>query len=218
MKSQLFNLVKMALMASKKNLYLFFIMPLIYPALFRGTGNLDVISYLFCIGMVGFLLFNGFAESDEKFKTDIMLNTLPVKRNEIIQARFVSMYITYTVITLLYILSATILHNVKPEMFGIFNLSSIPIGLVLVSLINLVQIPLYYILDIQKSRVIGMIIMFGAIALISYLSTKSWLENFIQYFYKMNLAFRNCVFLLFAVLVYVIACRISEKAYQRKEF
>ena len=218
MKSQLFHIVKMELMSAKKNLLMFLIIPLIYPALIRTNGKLDDVSYLLCIAIVGLILFNGFAESDEKYKTGIMLNTLPIKRNDIINARFISLCLVYAGITLVYFLSASALHFVEPDLYGAMNLSLIPAGILLVSLINVVQIPLYYLFDLQKSRVISFIVMFGIIALISYLSTQVWLEAFIRHFTKMNLVMINVSLLISAAIIYIIACSVSKKLYQHKEF
>lgn len=218
MKSKLWDLVKMDLLASKKSLLLNLLIPLIYPAFFRSHNETDILSYLFCICLCGFLLFNGFAEMDEKFKTGILLNTLPIKRTDIVTSRFISMYIVYTGTTLLYLLSGAVLHAFAPQLFDIIELSTIPVCLLVVSLINAIQIPLYYVLDLQKSRTVGIILMFGTIALCAYLSEVGWVRNFFQYFTQMNIAVKNCVFLICAVIIFMVARSVTQAIYKRKEF
>ncbi len=217
MKSQLFHLVKMELFSSKKSLPMFILFPIFYPAFFRD-GKTDILSYIFCIAIVGFLLFNGFAETDEKFKTGIMLNTLPVKRSEIIDARFISLYIVYAVITVVYFLAAAALHVIKPDIFGIMNLSVIPMGLVIVSVINVIQMPLYYIFDIQKSRMMSILIMFGIIILITFMFMQSWITPIINYFSAMSTAFINIILLLIAAIIFTVNRSVSERIYLKKEF
>lgn len=208
----------MDLVASKKSLLLNIVIPLFYPAFFRTHGSLDVLSYLFCISLCGFLLFNGFAEMDEKYKTGILLNTLPVNRAEIVTSRFISMYVVYGSATLLYLASAAVLHLVMPQSYGIFDMNAIPAGLLVASLVNAIQIPLYYVLDLQKSRTAGIFLMFGTIGLYAYLSEMSWVKNSVLSFTRMNVAMRSCVFLIFAAIIFTSACIITEKIYQRREF
>lgn len=217
MRSQLTNLIKMELMSTKKNLLIYLLVPLVYPTLFRGAENTSVVSFLFCIAIIGFILFNGFAETDEKYKTGIMLNTLPVKRKEIIQARFISMVIVYAAITLVYMLSATALHLTYPQIFGSFHPEAIPVALVLVSFINAIQVPLYYVLDIQKSRIISMIFMFGIITLVSYLANQSGFAALIKDFSSLSLMLRNTMLLIVAAIIYMITCMVSQKLYERRE-
>lgn len=217
MKSQLMNLVALELYASKKHLYLFFIVPAVYPALFRGSAGSDVVSYLFCTCICGFLLFTGFAESDEKYKTNIMLNLLPVKRSEIVNARYLSMYIVYAGVTLIYIVSAMLLHIVKPDLFVVYHFSAIPIGLLALSVINAVQVPLYYVLDLQKSRLIGTLIMFGVIVVLGLISSKGLLTPPLHAFAAMNEAARNCILLISAAIIFVLSSMVTETIYRRKE-
>ena len=105
MKPQLFNLVKMELYSAKKSIMWYFLVPVIYPTLIRYQGNLSALSYLITIALIGYILCTGFAQSDEKYKTGIMLNTLPVKRNDIINARYVSLYLVYAGVTLVFIIT-----------------------------------------------------------------------------------------------------------------
>lgn len=217
MKSQTMRLVRMEILSSKKHLVMIILVPLLYPVVLPFKG-FTAVAYIFSTAMVGYLLFTGFAECDEKFKTGIMLNTLPVKRNEIILARFVSLYIIYALATVLVILSAFALHIFMPQNYDAFDFNAIPIGLVVVSIMNAFQIPLYYLFDVQKSRIISLFLMFGPLFLTSFFTSKGWFTSALRYFTSLNDFFRNCVFLLTAAIVFVISLTITEKIYLRKEF
>lgn len=132
-----------------------------------------------------------------------MLNLLPVKRSEIVKARYLTMYIVYVGVTLVYILSATALHIIKPNLFAIFNFNIIFLGVLVLSLINAVQIPIYYILDLQKSRIISMSIMFITIIAFTFLLSSGIVSTHISSFLELNHFFQNCIFIFCAVIVYI---------------
>ena len=215
MKPQLFNLVKMELYSAKKYLMWYFLVPIIYPALIRYESNLSALSYLVCIALVGYILCTGFAQSDEKYKTGIMLNTLPVKRKDIINARFISLYLVYAAITLVYILSKVILHFAAPNLYDAMNFSVIPAGILFVSLFNAVQIPLYYLFDIRKSGIVSMIVLFCLFALIVHFLEQPWIVDILI---KMDTIKINISLLIVAVFIYLIANSISKIIYRQKEF
>ncbi len=215
MKPQLFNLVKMELYSAKKYLMWYFLVPIIYPALIRYQANLSALSYLVCIALVGYILCTGFAQSDEKYKTGIMLNTLPVKRKDIINARFISLYLVYVGITLVHILSKTILHFAAPHLYDAMNFSVIPAGIVFVSLFNAVQIPLYYIFDIRKSGIISIIVLFCLFALIVHFLEQAWIVAILV---KMDTIIINFSLMIVAAIIFLIASSISKIIYKQKEF
>ena len=217
MKSQLLNLVRMDLYASKRSLWIALLIPMIYPAFFRGENGMDAVSYLFCICMCGYMLFAGFAAMDEKFKTAIFLNTLPVKRDEIIASRYLAMYIVYAITTLIYVVAVTLLHLYKPASFGAFDFGVIPISLFVLSLVNAIQIPLYYVLDLQTSRIISLLLVLASVALLSQAFEAGWLSPLAQSLSHTSPALINGIFLILTVIVFTAACLITQAIYKRKE-
>lgn len=215
MKPQLFNLVKMELYSSKKSIMWYFLVPIIYPTLIRYQGKLNALSYLVTISLIGYILCTGFAQSDEKYKTGIMLNILPVKRNDIINARYISLYIVYAGITLVFILTETIEHLAAPNLYSAMNFSVIPAGILFVSLFNAVQIPLYYIFDIRKSGIICIIILALFFALIVHFLEDAWIDAVLA---KMDTIIINFSLLFAAIIIYLISSSISKIIYKQKEF
>ncbi|MFT8318249.1 MAG: ABC-2 transporter permease [Sporolactobacillus sp.] len=215
MKPQLFNLVRMELYSAKRSLMWYFLVPVIYPTLIRYQGNLSALSYLVTIALIGYILCTGFAQSDEKYKTGIMLNTLPVKRNDIINARFVSLYLVYAAVTLVFILTEIVEHWAAPNLYGAMNFSVIPAGILFVSLFNGVQIPLYYIFDIRKSAILCIIILAVLFGLIVHLLELTWIDAILA---QMDTVLINISMLIVATFIYLIASTISKIIYRHKEF
>lgn len=215
MKPQLFNLVKMELYSAKNYLMWYFLVPIIYPTLIRYQGNLNALSYLVTISLAGYLLCTGFAQSDEKYKTGIMLNTLPVKRNDIINARFVSLYLVYAGITLVFILTETVEHFVAPHLYGPMNFSVIPAGILFVSLFNAVQIPVYYAFDIRKSGPICIMTLALLFALIVHFLEQTWIDAVLV---KMDTVIINFSLLFAAIIICLISSSISKIIYKKKSF
>lgn len=160
---------------------------------------------------------------DEKSKADIILNSLPLKRADIVKARYIS-YLIYPLIFggVLFIIT-NLLHTLKISEYtngtplGLFSLLFIvSITLVFLSF----YLPVYY-LGIGNAKTINQIFylfLIMAPGLIRKLTRNMDFTSLINFLVNEDLKIISLSILGFSIIFYLLSLELSKKIYTAKEF
>jgi hypothetical protein len=180
----------------------------LFPVFFRqinvNNDLANVIIYTTGLLMLSYLLLRNFAFNDEKYKTKLLFNILPVTPTAIIGARGMIIYLFCFIATPLLILFSTIAHAIIPEMFAILQPHILPHGLLLLAVFVPVEFLIFYMFEAQKADIIG------ALAPFPYMGLMVVLYNSL-----MNSPLWIAV-LIIAIFMNVFCYRLSKKLYKSK--
>lgn len=103
---------------------------------------------------------------EDKNKSDIMINSLPVRRNEVVLSKYVSLYVYVAVSTIAYLLGTTLLLLLKvPIRIFPLSLESFIAALFAVSLLDSLYLPVFFKYGYIKSKLVNFALFFGIFAL-----------------------------------------------------
>lgn len=207
----------------KKTVFFGFIYLIILIYAFQSMEN-ALLSI--CITAFTYILIVTACAHDEKNNADTMLNSLPLKRDHIVFARYLSMYVFaflgivgYGIITN-FIKMINLPIDVYPITYG-----GLLGALGAVTLMNSIYFPVYFKVGYMKSRILNLIMFFGLFFglanLLNFL--KSNQQN--PFIYKtmelfMSLSDNQIAFLLVAVflIILLISLTLSIIFYRNREF
>lgn len=201
----MFNLIRRDVILQKRQL-LFFIPFILF---FIVTNSHPVLTFL--VASI-FIPFNAYAY-DEKADTNVLLNSLPYKRKEIIASRYLG--------AVMYMILAIALSSLALFLFDKpFTLRDIAIGSGLFLTFSAFTFPLFYIFK-QGYIFIIVLISFLVIAgigpsILSYL--REFLTPLTNFFANLSVQTLYTGAMLSVMIVYVISWSISHAIYQRKAF
>lgn len=214
----LFHLVKKDLILAKKYVVAMFIFAIIGPIFIiskLGFSNGSSISFLITVLFVEFILFNMISGSEDKYKGSALLCTTPYKRNGVIKAKYLLIFVIY--------MGCFILFNVATVIgasFGLERLTVTSVGtsLLVVSIFFGILIPVQIHLGYEKTKYVSFIIVF---------ITPFILPSFVQWFQSnnININFDFMVSLpqvndwlsfVVSIVIGFISMQISIRLYQNK--
>ncbi|WP_066196192.1 ABC-2 transporter permease [Gracilibacillus timonensis] len=203
----MFNLIKKDLIIQKIQLLIF--LPFILFFIFFGD-HLPAFLLFFIVGM--FIPMNGYTY-DESAETNILLNSLPYTRKEIIAAKYMGA-VVYMVVAM----------GVACILFSLFNksytITDIALGAGLFLLFGALTFPLFYILKrgyISTVVVISFIVfVFISGPIIQLLEID--LQGIINFFTSISTATLYLSGAVITIGLYLISWLVSQFIYQRKAF
>ncbi len=180
------------------------------------TAAIVAFSYLMVMGAFG---------HDDKNKSDIMLNSLPIKRKNIVMAKYISLFAYITIGTLAFIAvnSLVSVSNINIKTYPV-TLESIISAIFAISLLNSISFPLMFKLGFTKSRVFNMIlflsIFFAAPYVVKFFSKPESafavkIINFLKN--QSDIAIVSGLLASFFIIL-LISYLISVKMYKGREF
>jgi hypothetical protein len=203
------NFIKLQISALSQIVWLQLLCIALYPMFFNQiNANNDlanIIIYAAGLLMLSYLLLRNFAFNDAKYKTKLLFSILPVTSKTIIGARGVIIYLFCFLATPLIILFSNIIHIIKPEMFAVIQIHTLPYGVLLVAVFIPLEFLIFYMFETQKADIIG------ALAIFPYMALMALLYN---YFMKSPLLIGVIVV---AILINVFCYRFCNKLYKYKE-
>lgn len=183
---------------------------------------------MYSVAIVAFvyLLVSGAFAYDDKSKSDIMLNSLPIKRSQLVMAKYVSI--------LIYTIMGTIAFSIISYSIRILDipLKTYPItveGIIgaffSISLINSIQFPLMFKLGYTKSRfaniMLFLIFFFGATMLINNISinmNNSFFSKALDIIKNQSDAMIGFSIVGLSIVMLFVSYMISVKLYKQREF
>jgi len=190
---------------------------------FQGMGEA-----MFPMGLVAFtyLLSMTACAYEEKNKAELLLNSLPIKRVDIVTAKYLSM-ILYTILGMFaYKVMTTIINLVNiPLKTYPLSLEIIIGSLAVVCLMTGIWFPIYFKFGYMKMRIATFVLFFlfffGSSLMTSFLKTRQdsqWVEGIINFFESQNDFIITLVLLSIIVLYMLLSFLLSMWFYNKREF
>ena len=218
------NLVMKDIIVQKKSiafavLYIFF-----FIVAFQSVGEM---TFTCAITAVSYILVMGGFAYDDKNKADIMLNSLPLKRYNIVLAKYISLFVFMTLGTLVYFILELVLRSTGFSFIKTYpiTIESFTGAIFAVSIMHSFCLPIIFKFGYTKAKVINFVIFFAFFFGVSQL---------INYIYaKRNVGFAGKAFAFFenkpdylialaiiaaAALLLLISYMISLRVYKKREF
>lgn len=216
----MFNLIIKDILIQKKTV-LFTFVYMIFLIVFLKEGGfvsaMAIVSYMLVI--TGFSL-------EEKNKSDIMLNSLPIKRRDIVLAKYISVFIYFVVGIAAYFLTAIVIRLLgSPITIHSVTLEEIIGALFAITILNGIYIPILFKVGYTKSRVVIFIMFFLVFflgAAFTKITSKIQSNVFIKTianFFTSKSDMQILVYLLGAIIIMILGSfLLSVKLYENREF
>lgn len=163
---------------------------------------------------------------EEKNKSDIMLNSLPVKRANIIAAKYMSVFVYFAMGMLVYalFLKIIIMAQIPLKTYPI-TLEAFIGGFVAVSMMTGIWLPIYFKFGYMKLRVVNFVLFFLFFFGTSYLNkffkenqNSQWVQNIINFLNSQgNITIALIIFAMVIILL-IISYGLSVRFYSKREF
>jgi ABC-2 type transport system permease protein len=219
----MFNLIIKDVLIQKKQ----FIFGIAYLAFvlvaFQGMGEA-----MFPMGLVAvtYMLSMTACAYEEKNKSDLLLNSLPIKRMSIVAAKYLSVLIYAVMGVLSYKAMITIINllNIPLKTYPL-SLEILIGSLAAVCLMTGIWFPIYYKLGYMKMRVANFVLFFlfffGSSLMTQALKSKHdslWVKDIISFFNTQSNITIVLVFIVIIVLYMLLSFSLSAWFYNRREF
>lgn len=219
----MFNLIFKDILVQKRTLFF----ALLYTIfLFFAFSQSSFLQFIYSMGAVAisYILILTALQADLKNNTMIIVNSLPVKRSEIVAAKYLSMFVFITLSLLLFV-AVGILIKISPLSFDIRwpKFYDLMITFVSVSVLLAVYVPFYFKTGGRWLQVINilffMFIFFAPIAVFNYFMKNQdqfLIKNLVQFFNE-NVFMVYLAAVMITLLMLAISFICSLKIYLNKD-
>ena len=218
----MFNLVIKDIVIQKKNFLLTFFYTVFFSFTFSSFKPASLGLYVVAPILVCFMFISNAATYDDKNKSELVLNSLPLKRADIVIAKYISVFI-YIIISITY--SVLIGFIGKTAGLSIYNISISPFNIISVltsiCIFSCIFFPLYFkfgIIKIQMLILIPFMLIFSIIILAINYATKNPNNILVQKFTNTSVFTQNSLALTIGLIIFLISIMISIRIYKNKEF
>jgi len=203
---------------------------LVFSLLYLGFMIIAFQSFgeiMFSAGIVAFIYMLSMTAcaSEDKVKSDIMLNSLPIKRVNIVLQKYISIYIYFIMGTISYIVFSKLLQFLQiPIKTYSLTLEVFLAGFMASSFMAGLYFPLYFKFGYMKMRIVNFILFFLIFFGISLLSKYIQGSTSLHFFYNINVLWGNnkMLFIAVAALIFVtlmaISLGLAVYFYKKREF
>ncbi|MBH8598105.1 MULTISPECIES: ABC-2 transporter permease [unclassified Thermoactinomyces] len=176
---------------------------------------------------ISYALFSSAISYDDKNNSDILFNSLPIKRSRIVMARYLSLFMFVLIGTFLSLLIGGVSQAVHPGLFQPLMMSaqqSMLMGAISFWLTSILYLPLYFKWGYQKSRVFNVAIFFSVffipviIGSLERVIPQSILKKAIDFFRGQPAWMLETEGLLLVLLLGCLSCFLSCVIYNKREF
>jgi ABC-2 type transport system permease protein len=219
----MFNLVLKDILIQKKT----FVLGLFYIPIMAIAFQHSVTSMI-PAGIVGltYIVLITACAYDDKYKTDIMLNSLPLHRNSIVLARYMSLFLYYVIGVLDYVLFTAVISTLGiPIKMQAISVEALIAALGAVVLVFSTYLPVFYKFGYIKSRTIGFVlffVFFFGIGAVSELLQDKLSSNFVrgiaEFFEGQSDFLIGSVMVLVILLILASSYMLSAKIYKTRDF
>ncbi|NFM47016.1 ABC-2 transporter permease [Clostridium botulinum] len=156
----------------------------------------------------------------ERVKEDYMLKSLPVKKNEVVLAKYTSVIIYFIAsLILMYIINfiAYIL-NLK-DIIQSPQISTIFFSLSIIFISMAIQLPIYFKLDHSKARIVNTFVYGGIFAVLYIIYDNNHLNNYITTHNNANNIYEKFILIstIISIILFIISAILSMRIYEKKE-
>jgi ABC-type transport system involved in multi-copper enzyme maturation permease subunit len=191
---------------------------------FQGVGgamfitSVTAVTYLFIMTACAY---------DDKNKSDIMLNSLPIGRKKVVLSRYISIFAFALVAIAIYIIMA-----------GVIKLASLPIkvrattiedvcgSIASLVIITSVYLPVFFKVGYIKSKILNFVLFFSMFFGVSMLAgfikehkiSSTAVVNFVQFLERQSDITITSVLMVIMLIILLISYSLSVKFYKNREF
>lgn len=203
-----------------------FILALFYIVFFMFVfQSLKQAMYPAAITAFTYILVMGAFALDDKNKTDIMMNCLPVKRSTVVTSKYLSAFLFALSGTVAYIIIRRIMLLVGVSLDIVpVNFSGILAAFLSISLMNAIYFPLLFKIGYTKAKVINMVIFFGfffgvpAVINLVVSGADQRMENIVKIFEDNPDHVVGLLIIALALIVLFVSWLLSVKLYGKRDF
>ena len=220
----MFNLVIKDIIVQKKSIAFAVLYIAFFMIALQSIGEMTFTSAITAFSYI--LVMGGFAY-DDKNKADIMLNSLPLKRYNIVLAKYISLFVFVAFGSLIYFVFELFLRSTGFSFIKTYpiTIESFTGAVFAVSIMHSFCLPIIFKFGYTRAKVINFVMFFA------FFFGGSWLINYI--YTRMNAGFAGKVFALLenrpdyfialaiiaaAALLMLISYMISLRVYKKREF
>lgn len=216
----MFSLILKDILISKKILLLTAAFLIVWVPTFRNFAAVVIMVGMAYMGLIVT------SSADETNKADILLNSLPLRRHEIVLAKYLSIFVYSAIGIAIYLLVAA---ATKVLCFPIYvypiNFKAVIYGILAVSFLNAIYFPLMFKFGHGFSGIMYIILIFGFSYGISYvirlfekLVNYDWFQNIVSFIMNQSDTVKMLFITALALIILTVSCLLSVKFYKNREF
>ena len=219
----MYNLIIKDILLQKKQMIFSLIYMVFILVAFQGMGP-----SMFSAGLVAFtyMLAMTSCAYEDKNKSDVMLNSLPVKRSRIVAAKYLSVLVYLAIGTIVYMVSTSIIVMAQiPLKVYPLSLEIFVGGLISVGLMTGIWFPIFFKYGYMKLRVVNFVLFFLFFFGISFISDylrknqdAPWLQSIVNFFSSRSDAAAAALFIAVILIFMLISFFLSVRFYKNREF
>lgn len=219
----MYNLIIKDILVQKKTVLFSLIYILFFFVVFKGLG-----AGMFTAAVVAFtyMLVQTSCAYDDRNKSDIMINSLPVKRSSIVLSKYLSVYVFMFLGTVAYIVFSNIIQLIGLPL-GIYplTLEGIAGGVFAVTLLNSIYLPALFKVGYIKSKILNFVLFFGfffgASSLVNMVmqnKDNALVQTFITFFNSLSEFSVILLMVVILILIIGVSFSLSVRFYKNREF
>lgn len=220
------NLIMKDIVIQKKTLLYTFLYTIFLSITFSSLKPIGMGLYVLCPVVTTYFFITSSVNYDEKNKSEIVLNSLPLNRDAIVISKYISIFV-FAIICIIYSISIGFVEKIirLPLVVRLFSLLDIILVLISVCIFGAIFFPVYFKFGYIKSKIFNtmlfMIIFFVPTMIINYAieSPNNILVQKFNYFITNTSSFaKNSLVLIIGSIIFLISLMISIRIYNNKEF
>jgi ABC-2 type transport system permease protein len=219
----MYHLIKKDFLLQKKNLKLSILIAFFFSVSFSSIGAAGL---TYSIYAVSYLLALGASALEEKNNSDIFLVSLPIKKNNIVLSKYVSVYV-FTAYSILLFYIIVLIEQILKLPFTIFHFTfnSTIMAVTGISILCSIAYPLIFKFGYLKAKMIITILFLSLIFGTATFTEKlvfnnhfAWSRKLLEFFKNTSIAELTFILLVPLTLILLISYRLSLTFYQSREF
>ncbi len=217
------NLILKDLYIQKKSLLIALLYIVLFMVVYR---NLESMMFTGASVAFSYILITGAFAIDDKNKADIMLNCLPVKRSQIVMAKYITLFVFMIMGALFYstVYAAITLAQVPITIYPI-NLTALTGSFVALGIINAIFLPIIFKVGYTKSRIFHFLLFFvfffGLPALVNWVKVRqesAFSQIAVDILNNQSDVTISIAFVVLTLLILCFSFFLSLKFYAKREF
>ncbi|MBO8170272.1 MAG: ABC-2 transporter permease [Bacillaceae bacterium] len=217
------SLIAKDFLVQKRQLWFSLFYYVIFMYLASQLGNT---AFILMVVMITFIFTATSAAYDDKSKSDILLNSLPVRRNQIVLAKYLSFLIASIFHIIVFALLGWVINQLGLWQMEPVTWLHILIALLNLSLLNGIYLPVYFRFGYIKSRILQFVVFFTIFSLGTglgnYLSTNPQTVESINHLARRFLSWPDGLQVLMTLLIVMsillVSFLLSAYFYGKREF
>ncbi|MBU5300138.1 ABC-2 transporter permease [Clostridium sporogenes] len=156
----------------------------------------------------------------ERAKEDYILKSIPVKKKNVVLAKYISIIIYFIAFLILVYLSNFIVHILNfSDIIQSLKISTIFFSLSTIFISMAIQLPIYFKLNYSKGRIINNFIYFGIFIAIYTLYDNNHLNNYMKTYNVSNDRYQKFILIvtIISIILFIISSILSMRIYEKKE-